>query len=122
MNLEKLKLIAFEKYPEWMRIIDEEPTMWKDYTTRVHNPLVIIIDEMGVSIGYNIVTRELVSRMVWEQLDPYQKGEVFLAEYDEKTTELRRNQEVADLFEKSVLEEIFQHTLAWNLLIRKKHK
>jgi hypothetical protein len=122
MNLEKLKLIAFEKYPEWMRLIDEEPTMWKDYTGRDKNPLVIIIDEMGVSIGYNTVTREPVCRMVWEQLDPYQQGEIFLAEYDEKTTELRRNQEVAVLFEKKVLEEIFKHTLDWNLLIRKKHK
>ncbi|MED2737346.1 hypothetical protein [Bacillus toyonensis] len=122
MNLEKLKLLAFEKYPEWMRVIDEEPTMWKDYVGRDTNPLVIIIDEMGVSIGYNTVTREPVCRMVWEQLDPYQQGEIFLAEYDEKTTELRRNQEAAILFEKKVLEEIFQHTLDWNLLIRKNHK
>lgn len=69
-TLEEIERIAIEKYPEWKRLIDQEPTIYKNIKDKEGNDIVVIIEEEGSAVGAKDAAIP-VSLEVWDGITSY---------------------------------------------------
>jgi hypothetical protein len=52
-SLEEIEDRVQEHFPEWVSLIDEEPTIWKEFLDKNGKPVLVFIDEDGCSVSYS---------------------------------------------------------------------
>lgn len=104
-TLEEIEKIAMEKYSEWNRLIDQEPTIYKNFKDKEGKSIVIIIDEEGSAVGAKDGAIP-VSLESWDGITSY-----YLHEY--KNGELLPNENMTQFFKEETLKEIITITLEW---------